>query len=34
MWALVACLGVLFAGNVASVASPTRNTLKSFERLA
>src|SRR5262249_39159474 len=30
--ALVAKRGVALAGNVASVASPTRNTLKSFDR--
>src|SRR5207253_2008003 len=32
MAALVACFGESFAGNVASVASPTRNTSKSFAR--
>lgn len=32
--ALVAKRGVLLAGNVASEASPTRNTLKSFERFS
>ena len=32
MAALVACFGESLAGNVASVASPTRNTLKSFDR--
>src|SRR5689334_18449393 len=30
----VAKRGVLLAGNVASEASPTRNTLKSFERFS
>ena len=34
MCALVANFGVTWAGNVASVASPTRNTLKSFERFS
>jgi hypothetical protein len=32
--ALVATRGVLLAGKVASVASPTRKTLKSFERFS
>jgi len=32
--AFVAKRGVLFAGKVASEASPTRNTLKSFERFS
>src|SRR4029079_9412331 len=32
MAALVACFGESLAGNVARVASPTRNTLKSLER--
>lgn len=32
--AFVAKRGVLLAGNVASEASPTRNTLKSFERFS
>ena len=34
MCALVANRGVALAGNVASVASPTKNTLKSFDKFS